>query len=195
GYFENRLVADGDPAIVFGPKPAAGGFWRVDGTPPFYANPTSNFQAERNEVLRGFEGVAVSRTDNFGASWLSPVVVSKQSGSAFSDKESITVDDASQTSPFFGNAYVCFTAFRSVGGAPNPIFVARSTDGGATWAQEQLSEASNTGLGSGRQGCDVATDSQGVVYVIWRGGEPPKATPPLFNRGIFMSRSFDGGVT
>jgi hypothetical protein len=195
GYFENRLVSDGDPAVVFGPKPGAGGFSWSNGTRLYYANLTSNFQAERNEVLKGFEGIAVSRTDNFGASWLAPVVVSKQSGSAFSDKESIAVDDASQTSPFFGNVYVCYTAFRSVGGAPNPIFVARSTDGGDTWAQEKLSEASNTGLGSGRQGCDVATDSTGVVYVIWRGGESPKTAPPLFNRGIFLSRSFDGGVS
>jgi hypothetical protein len=195
GYFGNRLVSDGDPAVVFGPKTAGGRFSWSNGTRLYYANLTSNFQAERNEVLKGFEGIAVSRTDNSGASWLAPVVVSKQSGSAFSDKESITVDDASQTSSFFGNVYVCYTAFRSVGGAPNPIFVARSTDGGDTWVQEKLSEASNTGLGSGRQGCDVATDSKGVVYVVWRGGESPKTAPPLFDRGIFLSRSFDGGVS
>jgi hypothetical protein len=193
GYFEARLVSDGDPAVVFGPKRGAAGFSWSNGTRLYYANLTSNFQAERNEELKGFEGIAVSRTDNFGTSWLAPVVISKQSGSAFSDKESITVDDASQTSSFFGSVYVCYTAFRSVGGAPNPIFVALSRDGGDTWAQRQLSEASNTGLGSGRQGCDVATDSHGVVYVVWRGGESPKTNPPLFDRGLFMSRSFDGG--
>ena len=193
GYFENRLVSDGDPAVVFGPQPGAGGFSWSNGTRLYYANLTSNFQATRNEALKGFEGIAVSRTDNFGTTWLPPVVVSKQSGSAFSDKESITVDDAAQTSPLFGSAYVCYTAFRSVGAAPNPIFVASSHDGGDTWDQRKLSEASNTGLGSGRQGCDVATDSEGVVYVVWRGGESPKTNPPLFDRGIFMSRSFDGG--
>jgi hypothetical protein len=203
-YYEAGLTSDGDPALAFGPKPTAGGFSWSNGARLYYANLTSNLFAERNEALKGFEGVAVSRTDNVAAAaaggaagkaaWMPPVVVSKQSGASFNDKESIAADDAS-SSPFFGNVYVCYTAFRSVGGAPNPIFVARSTDGGSSWEQRHLSEASNTGLGSGRQGCDVDTDSDGVVYVVWRGGETPKDNPPLFNRGIFLSRSFDGGVS
>jgi hypothetical protein len=192
-YFENRLVADGDPALAFGPKRVGGAFTWANGARLYYANLTSNFQAERNEELKGFEGIAVSRTDNGGATWLAPVIASKQSGSAFSDKESIAADDA-QSSPFFGNVYVCYTAFGSVGGPREPIFVARSSDGGDTWEQEKLSESANTGTGAGRQGCDVDTDSDGVVYVIWRSGETPKANPPLFDRVIMMSRSFDGGV-
>jgi hypothetical protein len=200
-YFEGGLSSDGDPSLAFGPRPAAGGFKWSNGSRLYYANLTSNLFADRNDVLKGFEGVAVSRTDDTAAAaagsktaWLPPVVVSKQSGSAFSDKESIVADDA-ESSPFFGNVYVCYTAFRSVGAGPNPIFVARSSDGGDTWEQRQLSEASNTGLGSGRQGCDVDTGSDGVVYVVWRGGDSPKTNPPLFERGIFMSRSFDGGVS
>jgi hypothetical protein len=200
-FFEAGLTSDGDPALAFGPRLGSGGFRWANGSRLYYAGLTSNLFADRNEALKGFEGVAVSRTDDTAAAaagvkaaWLSPVVVSKQSGSAFSDKESITADDAA-SSPFFGNVYVCYTAFRSVGSGPNPIFVARSTDGGDTWSQQQLSEASNTGLGSGRQGCDVETDSNGGVYVVWRGGESPKTNPPLFDRGIFMSRSFNGGVT
>lgn len=200
-FFEAGLTSDGDPALAFGPRPGGGGFSWANGSRLYYAGLTSNLFAERNDALKGFEGVAVSRTDDTASAaagvksaWLPPVVVSKQSGSAFSDKESITVDDASSSS-FFGNVYVCYTAFRSVGSGPNPIFVVRSTDGGATWSQQQISEASNNGLGSGRQGCDVETDSNGGVYVVWRGGDSPKTNPPVFDRGIFMSRSVDGGVS
>jgi hypothetical protein len=203
-YFEAGITSDGDPSLAFGPKLGAGGFSWSHGARLYYANLTSNLFAERNEALKGFEGIAVSRTDNVAAAagggtagknaWMTPVVASKQSGAAFSDKESIVADDAA-SSPFFGNVYVCYTAFRSVGGAPNPIFVTRSTDGGSSWDQVQISEASNTGLGSGRQGCDVDTDSHGIVYVVWRGGDTPKDNPPFFDRGIFLSRSFDGGVS
>jgi len=193
-YFENRLVSDGDPSLSFGPRRGTSGFSWANGARLYYANLTSNFLAVRNEELKGFEGVAVSRTDNGGATWLPPVVASKQSGSAFSDKESIVADDA-QSSPFFGNVYVCYTAFGSVGGPREPIFVSVSRDGGDTWTENKLSEAANTGTGAGRQGCDVDTDSDGVAYVVWRGGETPKTNPPLFDRVIFMSRSLNGGVT
>jgi hypothetical protein len=73
---------------------------------------------------------------------------------------------------------------------------ARSTDGGVTWDQrKQLTQASNTGLGSGRQGCQVDTDSDGVVYVFFRGGASArKRNPPFFDEAILMTRSFDGGV-
>jgi hypothetical protein len=193
-YFENGLVSDGDPALAFGPRRGTSGFSWANGARLYYANLTSNFQVERNEALKGFEGIAVSRTDNGGATWLAPVIASKQSGSGFSDKESIVADDA-QLSPFFGNVYVCYTAFGSVGGPREPIFVSVSRDAGDTWTQTKLSESANTGTGAGRQGCDVDTDSDGVAYVIWRGGETPKTSPPLFDRVLFMSRSFDGGDT
>jgi hypothetical protein len=204
-YFEAGLTSDGDPAVAFGPKPGPGGFAWANGARLYYANLTSNLFAARNEALKGFEGIGVSRTDDVAtaagggtagkSAWLPPVIASKQGGASFSDKEAVWADNA-ESSPFFGNVYVCYTAFNSVGGPPEPIRVSRSTDAGDTWSTTQISPAANTPLGHGRQGCTVRTDSDGVVYVFWRGGEIDQPTnPPIQDRVILMSRSFDGGVS
>jgi hypothetical protein len=199
-YYENGLVSDGDPAVAFGPRRGANGtFSWANGSRLYYANLTANFSAERSEQsFRGFEAIAVSRTDNpFAAAagdnsaWLDPVIVSKQNAALFSDHEQIAVDDAA-SSPFFGNVYVCNAAFRSQEKSPNalpePIVLDYSSDGGDTWGQTQLSAATNNILGFGRQDCQVNTDSKGTVYVFWQGGDPRTR-----QNTIFMARSFDGG--
>src|SRR3954447_25810329 len=68
-YYENGLVSDGDPALAFGPRPdAAGHFSWANGSRLYYANLTSNLGATRSEsVFRGFEALAVSRTDDVAA--------------------------------------------------------------------------------------------------------------------------------
>src|ERR671933_765057 len=62
-YYENGLVADGDPALAFGPRPGANGrFSWSNGVRLYYANLTSNFGVTRSEAaFKGFEAVAVSR--------------------------------------------------------------------------------------------------------------------------------------
>jgi hypothetical protein len=205
-YWENRLASDGDPAVVFGPKPnGSGGFTWANGARLYYATLTSNFSTQRDEQeFKGFEAVAVSRTDrprdaaaNDKSAWMPPVIVSKQNSALFSDKEFIYADNA-ESSRFFGNVYLCNASFRSKGqgGAPEPIIFSRSTDGGDTWDTKQITQAANTNLGQGRQGCTVRTDSGGVVYVFYRGGiQGQKQEPPFFDRGILMVRSFDGGLS
>src|SRR5207248_469153 len=85
-YFENGLVSDGDPALAFGPKPDANGhFAWANGSRLYYGNLTSNLSAIRSEeAFKGFEAIAVSRTDNVTAAaasdatvWQAPVIVSK----------------------------------------------------------------------------------------------------------------------
>lgn len=199
-YFEARLVSDGDPAVAFGPKPGPNGFTWAEGARLYYANLTSNLLAARNDAFKGFEGIAVSRTDDAAAAaagnknaWMPPVIASRQTGSAFSDKEAIWADNAA-SSQFFGNVYICYAAFNSVGGPPEPIRLSRSTDGGDTWSTTKLSPSANTGTGQGRQGCTVRTDSDGVVYVFWLGGQfGGKDNPPFANQVIMLARSFDGG--
>src|SRR6266550_528024 len=153
-YVENGLVSDGDPAVAFGPKPVNGTFSWSNGSRLYYANLTSNFGATRSEeAFKGFEAIAVSRTDNVAgaaannkSAWQPPVIVAKQSSTTFSDKEQIWADNAS-SSPFFGTVYVCWAAFRgqekSPNAAPAPLNVATSTDGGNTWSQKQISAAAN----------------------------------------------------
>jgi hypothetical protein len=198
-YFENGLVSDGDPSLTFGPKPGLNGFSWANGSRLYYANLTANFPASGSdeEPFKGFEAIGVSRTDDVRAAasgnasaWMAPVIASKQNSALFADHEQIWADNAASSS-FFGNVYVCYAAFRSQerGGAlPNPITVARSTDGGDTWKSTQVTDASNNPA-HGQQDCWVRTNSDGVVYVFW---EAVKANS---DNAIYMVRSFNGGQT
>ena len=127
--------------------------------------------------------------------WKQPVLVSKQSSTTFSDKEQIWADNA-ESSPFFGNCYLCWASFRSLSngnGSPQPLAVATSRDGGDTWTVNQVTPASNNPFnmkqGFGRSGCTVRTDSNGVVYVLanqFAVGMPGQGSHILV-------KSFDGG--
>src|SRR5436190_973154 len=59
-YSENGLVADGDPAVAFGPRQGADGRFSWDaGSRLYYANLTSNVGATREEAtFKGFEAIA-----------------------------------------------------------------------------------------------------------------------------------------
>ncbi len=198
GYYEAGLVADGDPALTFGPRPGAdGSFSWANGSRLYYATLASNFSAVRgDETIRGFEAITVSRTDNVASAaagndsaWLSPVVISKQSSTTFSDKEQIWADSA-ETSPFFGNVYSCWASFRSNshGNAlPTPLTVSTSGDGGSTWRTKQVGPATDNGINTQPDGCTIRTDSHGTVYVFGIGTRHGQSMQ-------LMYRSFDGGA-
>jgi hypothetical protein len=195
-YYENGLIADGDPALAFGPKPDANGAFNwSNGSRLYYANLTSNFPG--THTFAGFEAIAVSRTDKVAAAaagnkdaWMPPVIVSMQSNTTFSDKEQIWADNAA-SSPFFGNVYICWASFRgqekSPNAAPAPMLVAVSSDGGTTWAQQLVSPAANNRNVNPMDGCTVRTDSKGNAYVF--GIAKSAGSSPA----EFMSVSGDGG--
>jgi hypothetical protein len=199
-YYENGLVADGDPAVAFGPKPAANGtFAWTNGSRLYYANLASNFGATRSEeTFKGFESIAVSRTDDVHSAaagnksaWMPPVIVSKQSSTTFSDKEQIWADNAA-SSPFFGTVYVCWADFRgqelSPNAAPAPLQVAVSQDGGDTWAQKQIGAAANNRNRNPMDGCTIRTDSRGNAYLYGVGSQSGSAFE-------IQSISSDGGTS
>jgi hypothetical protein len=198
-YYEAGLVADGDPALAFGPKPGANGFNWANGSRLYYANLTSSFPGA--SPFKGFEAIAVSRTDNVQAAaagtksaWMPPVLVSKQSSTTFSDKEQVWADNAS-SSPFFGNVYICWASFKgqekSPNAAPAPLLVAVSSDGGTIWTQHLVSPAANNAQRNPMDGCTVRTDSNGNAYVFGVGTSSSGGHLPF----EMMTVSHDGGAT
>lgn len=193
-YAENGISSDGDPALAFGPRPdGQGHFAWANGSRLYYANLTSTFAG----AFKGFEAVAVSRTDDVAgaaasvkSAWMPPVLISRQSSTTFSDKEQVWADNAA-TSQFFGHTYVCWADFRSNSqghALPTPLKIAVSADGGDTWTVRQVTPASDNGVNTQPDGCTVRTDSHGAVYVFGvanRNGQTFET----------MSRSFDGGMT
>ena len=205
-YAENGLVSDGDPAVAFGPAPGPHGFSWANGDRLYYANLTSNISSKPSEQgFKGVEGIGVSRTDSVAAAaandknaWMPPVVIpASLSAAAFADKEQIWADNAS-SSPHFGNVYVCFANFKGGPGAgtnSDTLVVARSTDGGSTWAKQILVKNTSSASGifallSGQSGCTIRTDSTGNVFVFWQGFNKKTKT-----QGIYTAKSADGGQT
>jgi hypothetical protein len=199
-YFENGLVSDGDPGVAIGPKPGPGGFSWSNGDRLYYSNLTANFPApKKGQAFKGFEAIGVSRTDHMRAAaagtksaWDPPVLISRQSGTTFSDKSQIWADNAS-SSPFFGNVYVCWAAFRGQekGNAlPAPLQVAVSDDGGNTWTQHQISGAANNSQRNPEDGCTIRTDSRGNAYVFGVGTSSSGGHQSF----EMMSKSTNGGL-
>jgi hypothetical protein len=202
GYYEKGLVSDGDPAVAFGPRPGTDGkFSWGNGSRLYYANLTSNFGASRSdEAFRGFEGIAVSRTDDVAgaaagnnAAWMDPVLVSKQSSTTFSDKEQVWADNA-QSSPYFGTVYACWASFvgqEKGNAAPAPLQAAVSHDGGQTWTVRPISAAADNAQRNPADGCTIRTDSKGNAYVFGVGTVSSQGKQAF----ELMSMSANGGST
>ncbi len=101
----------------------------------------------------------------------------------FNDKEMVEVDRTG--GPRDGNVYICWTKFPA-NGTPTIRFRA-SSDGGATFSPPVNLTESGAG-----QGCDIAVESDGDVYVIWRDFEFSSFRKRF---GVSFARSTDGGLT
>ena len=202
-YAEAGLVASGDPAVAFGPRPLNGTFSWANGSRLYYANLTGSIADgfPQIEPFHGFLGVGVSRLDNPTSSsvlnknsWMPPVIASSRtSATSFEDKEQIWADNA-ESSPFFGHVYACVDDFRSLSRGrafAQTVEVDISADGGQTWTVKQVNGASTNAARGFHGGCTVRTDSAGTVYVFYT--HFAIGTPG--NGAHTMQKSTDGGKT
>ena len=186
---DSRLVSDGDPVIMYGPKPAAGGGFTYDsGARAYYATLASyKDNVGPYPANKAPEFLAISFSDDNGLTWSSPVIATPNHPVNFNDKEWLAVDD-NPASRYFGRLYMSWTQFRSntsTGNGNEPVKAVFSADGGQTFsAPRQLSPAGNNGTGNGRQGSYVVTGPDGGVYVAFEQGS---------SQVVAISR--DGGVS
>jgi hypothetical protein len=104
----------------------------------------------------------------------------------FQDKPMLEVDRTG--GPNDGNVYVCWSRFTGAG--QNKIYFSRSTDEGETFSRpQQLSVFGYTGS---VQGCDIAIEGDGDVYVTFRTFEHPSARA---RDSLFFARSTNGGAS
>jgi hypothetical protein len=102
----------------------------------------------------------------------------------FEDKPELEVDRTGGR--FDGNVYICWSRFVGVGGRTKISF-SRSTDSGRTFSRPiELS------FGKDVQGCDIAIEHDGDVYVAWGTRQTPSA---IDAEGLAIARSTDGGAS
>jgi hypothetical protein len=163
GLDMSRYIATGDPAVAFD---AAGN--------AYYA--TLGFGFGQGSPTGRNPDVIVAHSGDGGATWTTPVVVAKGTGSfgsvgVFNDKEELTAWGN-------GNAIVTYTQFRdgifgSYGGSP--IFASVTHDGGNTWsAPVEISGSAPFCIGfAGGTACDQdqgsvpAVAADGAIYVAF----------------------------
>ncbi len=181
------LTSDGDPVVAFGPKPVisdgkVAGFNYSNGARAYFGSLAGSPVFGPSKEL-----LAVSHSDDKGATWSTPVVATNRNNPVdFNDKIAIWIDQ-NPISPFFGNVYVAWTLFIGPGKA-EPIMFARSADGGQTFEPPiQLSPAFNNFRVGGRQGSVIRAGPDGAVYVFWDGSFKLRSA-------IIGARSTDGGV-
>lgn len=190
GYCEKNLESFGDPSLTVGPAMGGDGhFSWSNGSVVYYGN-LAFPDGSANPVL------AVSRSADDGARWAAPVIASSTTNPVdFNDKDYVWAD-SNPHSPFFGTVYTSWTLFQGNGNFgrsgtfnPEPIVVARSTDGGATWSNAaRLSPSANNSSVGGRQGSLIRTGPDGTVYVFWEGA--------IFHHSEqLVAVSHDGGVS
>jgi hypothetical protein len=106
-------------------------------------------------------------------------------GGIFQDKPMLEVDRTG--GPHDGNVYVCWTRFTGAG--QNKLYFSRSTDSGVTFSRPVT--VSRTSDIKSVQGCDIAIEADGDVYVTFR----TFTSNVNFRDGLGFARSTDGGAS
>jgi hypothetical protein len=161
GYCDLGFYSAGDVTAAFGPRPdGAGGFSFANGARAYISN---DF---RSVFLPLGPGIAVSHSDDDGASWAAPAVLATPNASIDSDK-SVVWADADPQSPCFGTVYDAWTQFLD----PNtpqehgPVELSRSTDGGNGFTAPLMITAAGSTDDTAVGG--IVSLRDGTVAVAW----------------------------
>ena len=201
-YYEAGLRSRSDPGVAFGPVLANGHFSWDNGSRLYLSTLATNLtdtRIERGGINSTF-AITVSHLDDptparvqDQSNWSQPYFVPAHiASSAGLDKEQIWADNA-ESSPSFGNVYVCYSDFHSFGGGNGfPLFpmVAVSSDGGVHWKAHSVAPPIANGTQGAYDGCTVRTDSHGGVYVFFT-----HYSGTSLQGAATMIRSLDGGQT
>ena len=149
----------------------------------------------RAKPSRGDVYVATYGTDphasGYPVDYLRTVVVGQGTPSAvqggiFQDKPMLEVDRTGGAHD--GNVYVCWSRFTGAGGQ-NKVYFSRSTDSGATFSHP-IAVSRSEDIKS-IQGCDIAIEADGDVYVTFR----TFTANQVQREALGFVRSTDGGMT
>jgi hypothetical protein len=105
----------------------------------------------------------------------------------FQDKPMLEVDRTGGDND--GNVYVCWSRFAGLGVQPK-IYFSRSTDHGNTFSRPV--SLTRHGFTGSVQGCDIAIEGDGDVYVTFRTFDDPSV---VGNNALFFARSSNGGAS
>jgi hypothetical protein len=104
----------------------------------------------------------------------------------FQDKPMLEVDRTGGATD--GNVYVCWSRFTAFG--QNKIYFSRSTNGGNTFSRPF--QLTTHGFSGSVQGCDIAIEGDGDVYVTYRTFSDSSARGA---NALYFNRSTDGGAS
>jgi len=190
------MASHGDPAVAFGPVPGQNGrFSWANGSRLYYGNITFPFGKPSVQVRRRDHRLAHDDVEAAAAGdqsvWKEPGRRRTEGWIELLQRQGRPHADTRASSPHFGNVYVCWSGFRSRGGLPEPMTVARSTDGGGTWGVPvTLTPARNSVGFNGRQGCQVGTTARGTSTSVGRTRSRRNSTQQSVQ---VVSVSHDGG--
>lgn len=163
---------------------------------------TGTFYYGENATIGGNPAIGVARSTDDCQTFAVQVNASAASSglnapgnlTTLSDKPSIAVDNSGGATN--GNVYVCWTRFidtsnPSDGNADqSELRFSRSTDGGATYVNEQILQAQ----GPAPFGCSVKVGPNGQVYVVWADRIGATAGDIRFRASTDGGQTFGGNV-
>ena len=176
-YCENGLVADGDPAVAFGPRPDSNGvFSWSNGSRLYYVNLTSNFGATRtDQTFKGFEAIGspaptTSRPPPPATNAWMPT--RRSSRAVFDDvlRQGSGLGRQRVLEPVLRHGLRLLGGVRRTGERQRRAGAARTSPSRTTAATRgrsiQISAAANNGQRNPTDGCTIRTDSHGNAYVF-----------------------------